>query len=226
MELTVLDRISFQVDLEQFFKKIHVIGKDGYMDKAGKLALVAQEIARPKAMYKTAYIEDKGQDYIVVEGITFHSRVLRVNTEDVYRIFPYVATAGVESEDWSASLSDMLEQYWADVLKEMALRHAIKSFQKHFSLHTYQGRTAAMNPGSLKEWPITEQKQLFHLLGNTHSLIGVKLKESMLMSPIKSVSGILFPSESNYENCQLCSRERCPGRKAPYDQKLYQNKYA
>ena len=37
MELTVL-MVSFQVDLEQFFKKIHVIGKDSYMGKAGKLA--------------------------------------------------------------------------------------------------------------------------------------------------------------------------------------------
>ena len=45
------------------------------------------------------------------------------------------------------------------------------------------------------------------------------------MSPIKSVSGILFPTEVTYENCQLCPRDLCPGRRAPYDKALYERKY-
>jgi hypothetical protein len=82
-----------------------------------------------------------------------------------------------------------------------------------------------MNPGSLAEWPIGEQKLLFGLLGKVEELIGVQLTDSFLMLPIKTVSGIRFPKEGTYENCQLCPRQKCPGRKARYDEGLYQRKY-
>ena len=73
-----------------------------------------------------------------------------------------------------------------------------------------------MSPGSLEDWPITEQTKLFSIFGDTERLIGVRLTDSMLMVPRKSISGILFPSEEGFTSCQLCDRERCPGRKAPY----------
>ena len=49
------------------------------------------------------------------------------------------------------------------------------------------------------------------------ALIGVRLTESCLMIPNKSLSGLLFPSEFGYENCAVCPREGCRGRRAPYD---------
>jgi predicted transcriptional regulator len=45
------------------------------------------------------------------------------------------------------------------------------------------------------------------------------------MIPLKSTSGILFPTEVDYKNCQLCSRKNCPGRKAPYNPELLKEKY-
>jgi len=45
------------------------------------------------------------------------------------------------------------------------------------------------------------------------------------MVPVKSVSGILFPTEESFASCQLCPREVCPGRRAPYDPDLYDAKY-
>ena len=67
-------------------------------------------------------------------------------------------------------LSDMLEQYWADVPGN-GLRHAIKSFHKHFSLHTYQGRTAVRIP-VFKGVAHYRTEAAFPPLGDTHSLIG------------------------------------------------------
>jgi len=40
------------------------------------------------------------------------------------------------------------------------------------------------------------------------------------MVPLKSVSGIYFPTEIKFESCQLCPREVCRGRVAPYDPDL------
>ena len=61
-----------------------------------------------------------------------------------------------------------------------------------------------MNPGSLADWPLREQRPLFGLLGNVRAAIGVTLTPSLLMTPTKSVSGILFPSEETFASCQLC----------------------
>jgi hypothetical protein len=75
---------------------------------------------------------------------------------------------------------------------------------------------AAMNPGSLADWPIHEQRPLFRLIGDTESAIGVRLQPSLLMWPTKSVSSIFFPTSSDFVSCQLCPRQGCPNRRATY----------
>jgi len=37
---------------------------------------------------------------------------------------------------------------------------------------------------------------------------------------MKSVSGIYFPTETRFYNCQLCPRDTCMGRKAAYSSEL------
>ena len=61
-----------------------------------------------------------------------------------------------------------------------------------------------------------QQRQLFQLLGDVESSIGVRLTDSFLMIPNKTVSGILFPTEVPFYSCQLCTREACPRRRAEY----------
>jgi len=38
-----------------------------------------------------------------------------------------------------------------------------------------------------------------------------------LMTPNKTVSGIVFPSEKAIRTCQVCKRENCPNRQAEFD---------
>ena len=82
-----------------------------------------------------------------------------------------------------------------------------------------------MNPGSLPDWPLHEQRPLFTLLGDPASAIGVELLDSYLMKPVKSTSGLLFPAEDGFYNCQLCPMEDCPGRRVPYDSGLRDRMY-
>ncbi len=84
-----------------------------------------------------------------------------------------------------------------------------------------------MNPGSAEAgvWPLEEQRPLFDLFGGPQVVdraIGVRLLPSIFMSPDMSTSGILFPSVTTYVNCQLCQREDCPSRKAPFDAALWE----
>jgi hypothetical protein len=191
------------------------------------LALVheAETIVRPKALYKAVYIEAKHDDRVVIDGIELKSRVLRVNLEEAHRVFPFVATCGTEIEDWARSIDDIMKSFWAETIQGIALRSAIKALDKHIDEYFSPGLTSRMSPGSLKDWPIQEQRMLFTILGDTKESIGVQLTSSLMMSPTKSVSGILFPTEVSFESCQLCPREDCPGRRAPYDKDLYDRKY-
>jgi hypothetical protein len=77
-----------------------------------------------------------------------------------------------------------------------------------------------MDPGSLEDWPIAEQAPLFALLGDTEGRLGVRLTDSLLMVPRKSISGILFPSEESFTSCRLCPRNPCQGRRVDYEPEL------
>jgi hypothetical protein len=181
------------------------------------LARTAQSIARPKAAYRLCRLEKKEDNAIVVEGITLSSRILRLNLEKTYRVFVGVATCGREIAEWSNEFEDMLEKYWVDTLMEYALNAANTALDNDIQSTYRPGQLSSMCPGSLDDWPVSEQRYVFHLIGEEARDIGVELLESMLMMPIKSLSRIIFPSEMAFYSCQLCPIEKCPSRRVPYD---------
>jgi hypothetical protein len=185
----------------------------------------AEALAFPKTCFRIAYVDGKEDDRVILEGVPFISRVLRVNLEGVHRVFPFVATCGVELETWSQSMPGMLERYWADTILEMALHWAVEHLSEHLASRYRPGPLSRMGPGSLPDWPLEEQRSLFTLLGDEPARIGVRLSESLLMTPIKSISGLFFPTAEPFASCQLCPREKCTGRRAPYDPHLYDQKY-
>ncbi len=225
MDSIILENLPYQIDLEHLKKTLKIKDGSGMGEKVEDLSRKAQAAGRPKACYRVAYVESKGDDHLVIEGVKFTSRVMRVNLEKAFRVFPYVATCGLELEEWSKSVDGMLEQYWADTIKEMAVHSAFRYLQGHLTERYRPGQMSRMNPGSLPDWPLSEQRPLFALLGESPARMGVQLKDSFLMTPVKTVSGIWFPTEERFESCQLCQREKCPGRRAPYDPALYDKKY-
>ena len=66
-----------------------------------------------------------------------------------------------------------------------------------------------------------KQVELFSLLGDAPADIGVTLTDSYLMVPNKTISGIRFPTSVDFRSCQVCHREDCPSRSAPFDQALW-----
>jgi hypothetical protein len=221
----ILDHIPFRTDLPAFLRRARISAESPYVEEAKAVLAQAEAVARPKAIYGVGFIDDRGEDWVAIEGVRFTSRVLRVNLEGAHRVFAYVATCGIELHEWAAGQSDLLERYWADAIAEMALRSATRALSAHIEDHFLPGRTSAMAPGSLGEWPLSEQRPLFALLGNVSEAIGVRLGDSLLMTPTKSVSGIRFPTEESFESCMLCPRPGCPGRRAPYNRDLFDVKY-
>lgn len=225
MNQILLNHISFQPALSSLLEKFRIKEDSPHIEDLKVLASEAGSIGRPKALYGIGYVETGGDDFVIIEGARFKSRVLRVNLDKAHRVFPYIATGGRELDKWASSLEDMVHRFWAEALCEMALGAALQALNAHLEERYRPGRSSSMSPGSLGDWPIEEQIPLFSLFRNTEETVGVSLTESLLMIPLKSVSGIRFPSEEGFESCELCPRDDCPGRKAPYDKDLYKKRY-
>lgn len=185
-------------------------------ESLNELAKLAQALIRPRAVFEVAYIGAKGERTVEVAGVAFESPLLRKNLESANKVFPYIITVGPELEQAAGAQGDLLKQYYLEEMANIALEGAAAWLGGE--LETRYGVTglANMSPGSLEDWPITEQTKLFSIFGDTEKAVGVRLTDSMLMLPRKSISGVLFPSEEGFVACQLCEREHCPGRKAAF----------
>jgi hypothetical protein len=178
------------------------------------------EVARPKALYREMFVESVEKEEVRIGGAHFSSYILAEKLGNVPRVFPYACTCGTELDDLDISSYDpMLSELWLSTVKMQALGSAA-NFLKDLIKKKYDIRVlSSINPGSgnVDVWPVDQQHPLFSLLGDTKSSIGVDLTESALMVPDKSISGIYFPSQIEYCNCQSCTRENCPARRAPYE---------
>jgi len=224
--MKVLDDIPVYLEVEEVLEWLH-INKESELNDIQELVKIANSVIKPKAVYKVSYVDNKSEDTINIGGIRLTSRILRINLDKVERIFPYIVTIGKELEDRAASFDDFLKQFYLDKIGDKALNSARKYLEDYLKRNYKLGQMSRMSPGSLEDWPITQQRELFSIFGNVEELIGVKLTNSLLMIPRKSVSGIYFPTEVPFYSCQLCPRKNCKERKAPYDKNLeerYKNK--
>jgi hypothetical protein len=126
---------------------------------------------------------------------------------------------GDNLEEPVKACEDLLDRHCLYLAGNVALHTARGHLEDHLRFTYALDRISYIGPGSPKDWPIENQKPLFSTLDDVEGHIGVKLEENCLMRPIKSLSGIYFPAEISFYTCQLCSRDRCLGRRAPYNER-------
>ncbi len=214
----VFDDISFTPDEETVLSHLGPAAS-GSAEDIRALVVDARRAARPRAVCRPCAVSPEGCR-IVIGGQSFESSLLLENLKDVPVAYPFVVTCGREIAEWAGGMTDPLLRFWADGISELAMQAARTSLMDHLRSAHGLGKASTMNPGSLAEWPLSQQVPLFRAIGDVEDLIGVTLTESFLMLPVKSVSGIRFPSKTNYENCMLCPREPCARRRAPYNPDL------
>jgi len=225
--LRKLDNIPVTVTLEQAIQRLK-IEEDEDIELISELFKTAKEIAKPKALYREAFVEEiseepNGAKVVRINGCDFKSNVLAANLKDIHRVFAYVCTCGTEVDDWSHQEKDYVVSLWLDMIKQMFLFEANNFLREHLKNSYGLTKRSSANPGSGNEenWHISQQKLLFSMIGDVKSEIGVTLTDSFLMLPTKSTSGLIFPSDTEFSNCALCSRENCVGRRTEFDKKLY-----
>lgn len=219
MDRFVLENIPFQLTFEDVRERLCLEEEEDILLMQEKFAQ-AMAIARPKAVAQPCRVERIEGEKVFIGGHTFQSAVLAQKLAGAERVWAFVNTCGTEVDDWSHQETDPIVGLWLDMIKEMILVQARGHFLDTVRAKAGGESLAAMSPGSgnIDVWPIEQQRALFALIGNVQEDTGVRLTDSCLMLPTKSVSGILFPSEENFVTCSLCSRLRCPNRRAPYQE--------
>jgi hypothetical protein len=214
--MVTIDLIPVTLDKGEIAARLRFDPVRAGFESLDELIALARGLVRPRAVYEVAYVGAKGEGMVEVAGATFQSAILRKNLDGANKVFPYIITVGPELERAASAQVDLLKQYYLEEMANMALESAAGWLGGQLESRYGVAGLANMSPGSLEDWPITEQTKLFSIFGDTEKAVGVRLTDSMLMLPRKSISGILFPSEEGFVACQLCPRERCSGRKAVY----------
>ena len=172
-------------------------------------------VMKPKAIYTETSVEDIKYDNVSIGGHVFKSKVLAKNLADQEACYPYIVTAGSELEE--IELPKGQSVMLLDLIKNIVVGKAF-DYTRDLIVEEYDVRDiTGMSPGHLEDWQLEEQKVLFDLIGVVIEEIGVSLTPSYLMIPVKTVSGIMFTSETGFQSCQVCTQPRCMGRRTEYN---------
>ncbi len=217
--MDIFTSIPITISLESVCHKAHISVDATDRTEYEEIIETARSIANAKALCKECTIQSDGDDTISVDATAFQSDALARMTADAHKVYAFVATCGTELDLLDKmGETDILKKYFIDALKEHVLRQSFEYLDTQITRKYHIPKTASICPGSadVDVWPIQQQKQLFSLLGDVKKAIGVTLTSSCLMKPTKSISGFIFPTETDFYSCQLCTRAHCPGRKAAF----------
>lgn len=179
-----------------------------------------QELAEPRAVWERCRIEEIGDGFVVISGIRFQSNVLASELAKSDTLFPFVMTIGDAVEKIARRTEDALKQYCYEYLGDFVLLQTSDHLRHHLEILSGGSNLSWYSPGSVDDFKLEEQRNLFRILGDVRERIGVELRENLMMYPRKSISGLYFESEEQFYTCQICQREKCIGRRAPYDRSM------
>jgi len=217
--------IPFAFDTNQLFEYFRIKPGTDRAKAFEDLVNTVRKVGKPKALYKASFIEKKGEDTITIDSVKFTSFALRKNLDSIERVFPYVATCGTEIDDIDVGQGDFQNKMWINVFKGILLQASLQFLRENLAKRYGVSNLSSMNPGSgdASVWSFEQQRELFKICGDVEDLIGVRLTKSLVLVPDMSVAGIFFPTEVDFQSCQLCHRENCRSRRAPFDKKLWES---
>lgn len=171
---------------------------------------------------------DEAEDRLSVNDTCFSigkiiTRQLRGSSSYAF----FAATAGADFEKFQHALQqegDMVKIYIADAIGSIMAEKAADCMETALDEYTRDRgwkHTNRFSPGYCG-WHVSEQKKLFPLFPSAEPC-GIRLTDSSLMLPIKSVSGVIGVGERVRKleyTCGLCTYDKCYRRKQRGDGKV------
>lgn len=183
--------------------------------EVAKLAAEAAQNCSGKGCAIICSCQTGAGDTVLICERPFTSPLLSEKLAGLGRVFPYLVTEGAKMAAWGAGYKGKPEAQLVHLLRQTAVKACEAEIERRLCERFGIAILSSLNPGSLRDWPISEQQNLLVLLDPLPAKLGVSLLPSGIMQPDYSVSGVFFQTDKKYYNCQLCPRQGCPNRKAP-----------
>jgi hypothetical protein len=159
---------------------------------------------------------DTTNKQVIISDVIFKTRsVVTRQLDKATSIAVFACTAGAALSELAAEHNrkgNTIHAYMIDSLGSIAVERAMDIIQENLkTVMAERGLriTNRYSPGYCN-WNIREQEKLFGLL--PANFCGISLTESLLMKPIKSVSGVIgIGHEVTFDNysCDLCKDKNC-----------------
>ncbi|MCF6357677.1 MAG: hypothetical protein L3J54_07710 [Draconibacterium sp.] len=143
------------------------------------------------------------------------SKIVTTQLKESTSVALYICTAGEEISNRANEIltqGDPMLGYIFDVIGSVTVEKATDKMQKLLEIEVKKhglNISDRYSPGYC-EWSVAEQQKLFSFF--PHNFCGVSLSKSSLMSPIKSVSGIIgigIDLKQKGYQCRWCNDENC-----------------
>jgi hypothetical protein len=196
---------------------------DPFPEIIAELLAKAEEKIKPTGGYVVFddFHTDRASRSVTVNDVEFFTNnIVTRHLEKCTSAALFACTAGNEVIRWAATYNQQgnsIHAYIIDSIGSIAVESAMDIIQQQLKTEMQgkgMGITNRYSPGYCN-WDTSEQEKLFGLLPT--GFCGISLNESMLMKPIKSISGIIgIGKESAYKKytCYYCKDTHC----------LYRNK--
>lgn len=208
--------------IERFMGYMEGESHEPVAELTGKLLKEAESVCSIFAEYRIYPVEKlyDAEKSIGISGLVFNVKKIvysQIKKADSVAIF--LCTAGSEIGILSRTAmkdGDLLTGYIYDAIGSEVVESAVDLMQENLlqgMISAGKKITNRYSPGYCG-WDVAEQKKLFQLLPS--NFCGVKLNDSALMNPEKSVSGFIGIGENvkfNHYTCRLCDMKDCINRK-------------
>lgn len=171
--------------------------------------------ARMRYMYRMADAEKLPAGRVRLDGAIFNpGGIICSYLDGMTQACVFVATAGSEFADelrTLASENDIVADYIADSIGTVLAELAVSKLES--DLGPSLNISLPYSPGYCG-WDITEQQMLFPMF--PPEPCGIRLSESSLMTPEKSISGFFALGENLRRqpyHCEICQNKKCYKRR-------------
>ena len=164
----------------------------------------------PRAVYSFFPCSvDNTKNEIIIENKQFCSEFLFKRFKNARELGLFIATIGNDSGERSRKAAKEKDGLMALIYDSIGSEYAESTANAiHKIIEEEKGYCMNRYSPGYNDWHISEQKYIFDLIDG--SKIGVKLNESFLMTPEKSVSAMIgYSDKIEQKSCKDCKNKNC-----------------
>ena len=213
--------IEFTLDEEALLYRLHCDRDDEPYARAMEILEEVRPLLRPAYAVREVPIEKTEPAGFTAGGQRFLSKIASLKLKGQETAFTYIATSGRPISEYVEGVKDDLDQYLADTLAYMCYLRGIEAMAGDLEKEWGFKRYISLGPGSIIDWSVGDVCKIFTLMDGLYQKLGTRVLSSGMIDPIKSTSGVLYPSEEEFQSCSICPRANCPNRRAPFDEEMH-----